>query len=143
MNSTTGHDLEKEKAPGRLQSWAASLKQSVSALYLAGRHPRVPTVAKIIITLTVAYALSPIDLIPDAIPLIGYLDDLLIVPIGVWLALRLIPEPVWQECLQRAMDEPPNLKENRTAAVVIVLIWIVTTAALGVWLYRLFAAAEP
>ena len=103
----------------------------------------MPLAAKIIITLTVAYALSPIDLIPDAIPVIGYLDDLIIVPVGVWLALRLIPEDVWQECRQRAMDEPLNLKENRTAAIVIILIWMVTIAALGIWLYRLLFADGP
>lgn len=122
-----------------MRQWAASLKQSVDALYLAGRDPRVPLAAKIIIALTVAYALSPIDLIPDAIPVIGYLDDLILVPVGIWLALRLIPDEVWQQCRQQAREQPLKLKENRTAAAVIILIWIATAAALGIWLYRLFA----
>jgi len=140
VSSTAGPE---PKEPGRLQRWAASLKHSVGALYLAGRDPRVPLAAKIIIALTVAYAMSPIDLIPDAIPIIGYLDDLILVPVGVWLALRLIPDEVWQQCQEQARENPLNLKENRTAAIVIVLIWIVAAAALTMWLYRIFAAGDP
>ena len=139
MSSTAGADSGK---PGRWRRWAAALRESVDALYLAGRDPRVPRTAKIIIALTVAYAMSPIDLIPDAIPLIGYLDDLILVPVGIWLALRLIPEPVWQECRQRAREQPVRLKQNRTAAVVIIAIWIVTAVILAVWLHRLFSAGE-
>ena len=129
--------------PGRLKRWATSLKHSVGALYLAGRDPRVPLAAKFIIALTVAYAMSPIDLIPDAIPVIGYLDDLILIPIGVWLALRLIPDEVWQECQQQAREHPLNLKENRTAAAVIIIVWIIAAAALAAWLYRLFTAGDP
>ena len=136
MSSTAGPESGET---GGWQARAASLKQSVDALYLAGRDPRVPLAAKVIIALTVAYALSPIDLIPDAIPVIGYLDDLILVPVGIWLALRLIPEPIWQECQRQAREHPLNLKENRTAAIVIVLVWIIFAALLTIWLYRLFA----
>ena len=102
----------------------------------------MPRAAKIIIVLTVAYAMSPIDLIPDAIPIIGYLDDLLLVPIGVWLALRLIPDEVWLECREEARKHPLNLKENRTAAVVVVIIWLVAAALFSIWLYRLFTTSD-
>jgi uncharacterized membrane protein YkvA (DUF1232 family) len=90
---------------GSWKKWADSLKSNTHALYLAGRDPRVPLVAKVIIGLVVAYALSPIDIIPDFIPVIGYLDDLLLVPLGVLLAVRMIPKSVWNECQARAAKE--------------------------------------
>jgi uncharacterized membrane protein YkvA (DUF1232 family) len=78
--------------------WVDTLKSNVYALYLAARDPRVPLPAKIVIGAVVAYALSPIDLIPDFIPVIGYLDDLVLLPMGIWLAQRLVPKDVWREC---------------------------------------------
>ena len=83
---------------GAWKKWAYSLKKNTYALYLASKDPRVPTLAKIVIGVVVAYALSPIDLIPDFIPVIGYLDDLLLLPLGIWLAIRLMPQIVWKEC---------------------------------------------
>ncbi len=104
------------------------------AVYLASRDPRVPRRAKVIAVIVAAYALSPIDLIPDFIPALGFLDDLVLVPPGVALVVRLIPKPLWQEFLdaaQRQMDE--RLPRSRVAAVVIVLIWIAAVTLLA-WL---------
>src|SRR5712691_6090661 len=83
----------------RLQEWAQRLKGEVVTLWFCTRHPRTPFVAKV---LAVAYALSPIDLIPDFIPVLGYLDDLIIVPAGVWLVLKLVPADVMAECRAQA-----------------------------------------
>lgn len=110
------------------------LKQQTYTLYLAYRQPDVPWYAKALAAVVVAYALSPIDLIPDFIPVLGYLDDLILVPLGLWLAIRLIPAPVWARCRQQAVSaldqEGP---EGRIAAVVIVGIWV-GLAVLTVWL---------
>ena len=81
----------------RLRAWARELKCDVHALYLAARDPRVPWYAKAVALGVAGYALSPIDLIPDFIPVIGHLDDLIIVPLGIWLAVRLIPADVLEE----------------------------------------------
>lgn len=72
------------------------------ALYLASREPQVPGLARLLIVVALAYALSPVDLIPDFIPLLGYLDDLILVPILLWLAIRMVPAPVWDRCLETA-----------------------------------------
>src|SRR3982074_3086763 len=80
-----------------LKQWARALKRDVTMLYLAARHPRVPWYAKALAGFVAAYALSPIDLIPDFIPVLGYLDDLIIVPLGIWLVIALIPEDVMRE----------------------------------------------
>ena len=78
----------------RLKFWARNLKRDVIALWLAARDPRVPWYARALSAAVAAYAISPIDLIPDFIPILGYLDDLLIVPFGIWAAVKLIPEPI-------------------------------------------------
>jgi uncharacterized membrane protein YkvA (DUF1232 family) len=102
---------------------ARLLKAETYALYLAYRDPRVPWYAKVITACVVAYALSPIDLIPDFIPVLGYLDDLALVPLGIALALRLIPPHVMAECRARARAAEAR-PANRAAAVAIVAIWI-------------------
>lgn len=107
---------------GRLRTWARSIKRDVHALYLSARDPRVPWYAKAVALAVAAYALSPIDLIPDFIPVIGYLDDLILVPLGILLAVRLIPPAVLAE--HRATATDARLPGSRTAAVVIVAIWI-------------------
>jgi uncharacterized membrane protein YkvA (DUF1232 family) len=110
------------------ESWrrrARALKQATSALYLAARHPRTPWYAKLLAALVVGYALSPIDLIPDPIPVLGYLDDLVLLPLGIWLTLKLIPAEVWAECQARARDPSgAPLPRSRAAAVVIVALWL-------------------
>ena len=112
-----------------LKQWARRLKTEVYALYLAYRDPRVPWYARAFAACVVGYAFSPIDLIPDFIPVIGFLDDLILVPLGILLALRMIPPPVMAECRQRAAE---TLREGRPtnwlAAGVIIAIWVVLAA---------------
>lgn len=116
-----------------LKQWARALKRDVLALWIAASDPRVPWPAKALAGLVAAYALSPIDLIPDFIPILGYLDDLLIVPFGIWMALRLIPPILVAEFRAEA-----SLRTERpvsyTAAAIIVALWLVA-ATLLVWLY--------
>lgn len=107
----------------RLRDWARGIKRDVHALYLAARDPRVPWYAKAVALAVAAYALSPIDLIPDFIPVIGYLDDLIIVPLGILLAVRLIPADILAEH-RFAASEAAERPTSRTAALVIVAIWI-------------------
>lgn len=85
------------------------------------------------IGVVVAYALSPIDLIPDFIPLVGYLDDLLLLPLGIWLAIHLIPPAIWRDVLAEARAQPSQPPRNRTAAVLIVLLWFIAAATLLYW----------
>ena len=108
---------------GRLRDWSREIKRDVAALYLAARDPRVPWYAKAVALAVAAYALSPIDLIPDVIPVIGYLDDVIIVPLGIVLAVRLIPADILAEHRATA-SELGKRPTSRTAAVVIVAIWI-------------------
>lgn len=111
-----------------LKSWRAKskkLRTEVVALYLAAKHPRTPWYAKVLAALIVGYALSPIDLIPDFIPVLGYLDDLIIVPAGIALLIKLIPRDVLEECRSRAQSDLAERKpKNWVAAVLIVLIWL-------------------
>ena len=107
----------------RLRGWAREMKRDVHALYLAARDPRVPWYAKAVALFVAAYALSPIDLIPDFISVIGYLDDMIIVPLGILLAVRLIPPDILAEH-RAAADEAALRPASRTAALVIVAIWI-------------------
>jgi uncharacterized membrane protein YkvA (DUF1232 family) len=120
------------KTLSRLKIWARDLKRDAHAVYLAARDPRVPWYAKAIAVAVAAYALSPIDLIPDFIPVIGYLDDLIIVPLGIWLVVRMIPEQVMAECRARA-DETAQRPTSRAGMVAIVLLWLAGALALG-WL---------
>ena len=113
------------KARETWERCASELRADTYALYLAGKDPRVPWFAKALAVAVVAYAFSPIDLIPDFIPILGYLDDLLLVPLGVALVLRLVPPEVMAECRKKARDATAQGKPvNRWAAAVIVAIWL-------------------
>lgn len=102
------------------------LEQGGRALYWAVRDPRVPWYAKAVVALVAAYAVSPIDLIPDFIPIVGYLDDLLLVPLGIALAIRLIPDQVWQDCLARAEAQQAARGPYRwLGAAAVVSVWLV------------------
>ena len=107
---------------------AKALKREVVAVYLAARDPRTPWYAKGVIFLTVAYMFSPIDLIPDFIPVLGYLDDLLIVPGGIWLAIRLTPAEVMEEARAMAATDSVDRNIGRIGAVIVILLWIVVLA---------------
>ena len=117
---------------GRLGQWAHALKRESLALYYAARDARTPWYAKVLAGAIVAYALSPIDLIPDFIPVLGYLDDLLLLPAAIWLAWRLVPEPVLADARRRA-DATLERPTSRTAAFVIVAVWVACAVALGAW----------
>lgn len=122
-----------------LKKRARSLKTEVYALYLAYRDPRVPLFARIFAAGVVAYAFSPIDLIPDFIPVLGYLDDLILVPLGITLALKMIPSPVMNECRIRAREIMAQGKPvNRAAAAVIIAIWLLLAGLSVFLLARLF-----
>jgi uncharacterized membrane protein YkvA (DUF1232 family) len=116
----------------RWKQWARTIKRDVHALYLASRDPRVPWHAKLLALVVAAYALSPIDLIPDFIPVIGYVDDLIVVPLGVLLVIWLIPAEVMaehRELAEAAQDRPVS----RGAAAVIIALWV-AACGLVVWL---------
>ncbi|EKD28965.1 MAG: protein of unknown function DUF1232 [uncultured bacterium] len=106
-----------------LKEKTEKLKRDLVVVYYAYKHPQVGVLPKIFIFLALAYALSPIDLIPDFIPVIGFLDDIVIVPVLIYLSLLFIPEEVMMECRLKAETEPPLLKQNWIVAVIIILIW--------------------
>ena len=107
------------------------------ALYLARKDPRVPRLAKVMAMVTAAYALSPIDLIPDFVPVLGYLDELIILPLFIYLTIRLIPPYIMVE-LRAQADQ--HLSENRprsmTGAVIIILIWVSIAVVVAYWLVK-------
>ena len=118
----------------RLKGWARTVKRDVVALFLAARDSRTPWYAKVMAGLVAAYALSPIDLIPDFIPVIGYLDDLVIVPLGILIVVRLVPAELMSEF--RAEAERMEAKPvSRAGALFIVVLWIVAAGLLLWWLW--------
>lgn len=109
----------------RLKRRARDLKIEVYAVYLAYRDPRVPLYARILAACVAGYAFSPIDLIPDPIPVLGYLDDLVLVPLGIALVVRMIPPDVLAECRQKSREVMSQGKPvNKAAAAVIIVIWL-------------------
>jgi uncharacterized membrane protein YkvA (DUF1232 family) len=115
----------------RWQERAKRLKVETYALYLAYRDPRVPWYAKVFVAAVVAYAFSPIDLIPDFIPVLGYLDDLMLVPLGITLALKMIPQDVLDRSRERAMaDLGQDKPTNWLGAVVVAVLWLLVAALL-------------
>jgi uncharacterized membrane protein YkvA (DUF1232 family) len=128
-----GKTLDKIKAKTR------ELKRNLFVLYLAYRDPRVPWYAKLFTLCVVAYAFSPIDLIPDFIPVIGYLDDLVIVPLGITLALKMIPQSVIDDCKEKAEEIRQSGKpKNWVTATLFIVIWILLAVWLSVICYRAF-----
>jgi uncharacterized membrane protein YkvA (DUF1232 family) len=124
---TLGAMFEKTKL------WARRIKTDVVALYIAGRDRRTPRLAKVVALAVAAYALSPIDLIPDFIPVLGYLDDLIIVPLGIMLAVRLIPTDLMDE-FRTAAQEQLRLPPNRLAAAMMIGIWLASLTLVAWWL---------
>jgi uncharacterized membrane protein YkvA (DUF1232 family) len=123
----------------KLKQHARHLKSETFALYLASRDPRTPWYAKLLVAGVVAYALSPIDLIPDFVPVLGYLDDLVLIPLSITLAIKMIPDSVLAECRARAQETIQNGKPgSRVAGAVIVVIWLLLAALCAVWVYEAF-----
>ncbi len=121
-----------------IRSQARELRKQTYALYLAYRDPRTPWYAKAFAALVVAYALSPVDLIPDFIPVLGYLDDLVIVPAGIFVALRLIPPEVMRQARDNAAAAEREGRINSRAGLVIVAAtWAVCAALLAFFIYRI------
>ena len=121
----------------RLKQRARHLESETLALWLAARHPGTPWYAKLMVAGIVAYALSPIDLIPDFVPILGYLDDLILIPLGIVLAVRMIPRPILEECRAQAQKMIATGRPvSRIAAAVIVAVWIALGALCAVWAYR-------
>ena len=117
------------------KQWARRIKQDVVAVYFAARDPRTPWFTRVLAIAVAAYALSPIDLIPDFIPILGYLDDLLIVPLGLLLVIRLLPPQVLAESREKAravLARPTSY----TAAAVMVAIWLICIAGITYWWYQ-------
>lgn len=105
---------------------AKAIKQELVALFLAYKHPEVPWYAKLFTAVVIGYAVSPIDLIPDFIPVLGYLDDLILIPAGIAIALKLIPKPIMEQCrIEAAKMEKRAIGSSWLAAAVIVVIWAI------------------
>lgn len=116
----------------RLKSWARAIKRDILALWIAGRDPRTPAAAKLLAVLVAAYALSPIDLIPDFIPVLGYLDELILLPLGIAIVVALIPPELMEEYRDKA-DRLQRRPTSKIAAAAIVLLWA-ALAVLMAWL---------
>lgn len=121
------------KNSGKIRTWlsnirlnARKIKRDTSALYLACKHPDTPIYAKLFAILVVGYALSPIDLIPDFIPVLGYVDDIILLPLGISFAIKLIPKNIMEECREKSENLFRNGKpKNWAAGSIIILIWVV------------------
>ena len=125
--------MQKRDALKGLRERAYALKREVYALYMAIRDPRTPWYAKLIGAVIVAYALSPLDLIPDFIPVLGLLDDLILLPAGIALVLKLIPIEVMAACREKAKVELAGKKlVSKTAAAIVILVWAAVLAVL-IW----------
>lgn len=117
-----------------LKSWAKGIRDDAIALFLAARDPRTPWYAKATAACVAAYALSPIDLIPDFIPVLGYLDDLLIVPAGIWIAVRLVPAELMDEFRAKA-EKIEARPRSRVGALLVVVAWLVAAGLLTWWFW--------
>jgi uncharacterized membrane protein YkvA (DUF1232 family) len=125
----------------KISLWAKALKSDVLALWFALKHPNMPFWTKVVCFVAVAYALSPIDLIPDFIPVLGYLDDLILVPALVWLALKLIPAEVMNQSREQAVEwinSNQSKPKSYVGLFIVVAIWLICLAfalkQLGVWI---------
>ncbi len=121
----------------RLKEWAQRLLGEAVALWFCARHPRTPLVAKALAAAVAAYAFSPIDLIPDFIPVLGLLDDLLLVPLGVWLVLKMVPPDVIGECRQQAVQwlaEKALHPRSYVGAAIVVAAWLAVLVLVVRWL---------
>lgn len=121
-----------------LKTFAADVKRNLLIVYFAISHPQTPSGIKFMAILVTAYAFSPIDLIPDFIPVVGLIDDLILLPVGIALVMRMLPPAVLKEARAKATQQTPN-PTSRLGAVLVVSVWIAVGAALFLWLYQPFA----
>lgn len=127
--------MEMIKMFAKIKNWATQLKQQVYVLYFAYKDSRVPLFAKIFTACVVAYAFSPIDLIPDFIPILGYLDDMILIPLGIYFALKFIPKPILEDCNLKAQALLNNQKpKNWITGTLIIILWI----SVSIWLVSWF-----
>lgn len=126
-----------------LKEKAEAIKADTYALYLAVQDPRVPWYAKALLAVVVAYALSPIDLIPDFIPVLGYLDDLLIVPAGLALVVKLVPPQVMKECREKADQIDKKGPSSMFGLFIVVIIWLLAAAAIWTIALKLWSRPAP
>lgn len=123
----------------QLKAWARRIKRDGVTLWFAGKHPATPWYAKALGLFVVAYALSPIDLIPDFIPVLGHVDDILLLPGLIWLTIRLLPADVLVDCRNQAdewMRTQGSKPSSRVGAILIVLLWIGFATVIWLWLVR-------
>jgi uncharacterized membrane protein YkvA (DUF1232 family) len=133
--------IARESVTRRWKAAARRLKRESLTLYLAMRDSRTPWLARVVAALVVAYAFSPIDLIPDVVPVLGLLDDLLLLPLGIWLALRLIPPPVLAKARQTAEQrEAEGRPTSRAGVILVVTLWVAALALTVSWIARVMAA---
>jgi uncharacterized membrane protein YkvA (DUF1232 family) len=115
----------------RLKQWAQNLKNEVIAMYFVMKHTKTPLYAKILVAIIVGYALSPIDLIPDFVPILGYVDDVILLPLGIALVIKMIPVNILAACREEANTNPPATKPKTwIAAYVIVMLWLIVLCSL-------------
>ena len=127
----------------KIKSWARSLKRQIFILYFACKDERVPWLAKVFTACVVAYAFSPIDIIPDFIPILGYLDDVILIPIGIMIALRMISKNVLTDCEVKAEEMMKNGKpKNWIVGSLIVMIWVLIIIWAIIYIYRLMNSHE-
>ncbi len=109
----------------KLRNWASKLKHNLIALYLVYKDKRLSWWVRIFTLCVVGYAFSPIDIIPDFIPIIGYLDDLILVPVGIYFALKMIPKEIFQECLDKAKSmDKSDVPRNWVAGLFVITVWV-------------------
>jgi uncharacterized membrane protein YkvA (DUF1232 family) len=120
----------------RLKQWAKSVKRDILALYLAARDPRVPWYAKALAALVAAYALSPIDPIPDFIPVVGYLDELIVLPLGIAAVVRMIPADIMADLRFQAEERISTQPRSMMGALLVILLWLASAVAFGWIMFR-------
>jgi uncharacterized membrane protein YkvA (DUF1232 family) len=116
----------------RLRDWARAIRRDVHALWLAARDPRTPWIARLLAVVLAAYALSPIDLIPDVIPVLGLLDEAILLPLGILLAVRLFPPPLLAE-FRAAASAAQARPGSRAGAAIVVVLWLLAAALALRW----------
>jgi uncharacterized membrane protein YkvA (DUF1232 family) len=127
----------------KVKAWARQLRQETLTLYYCAQHPGTPTAAKVFALFVAAYALSPIDLIPDFIPVLGYLDEIVLLPILIWFCLKLVPEPVLAHCRTQARERlrvMASQPKSYTGALIVVGVWVLALW-IAWWLFRTMRSA--